>query len=132
MLLAVEGFGDLPNLPFSEEWVKRMQVPEKKATKNGIGSKEYTLYHLLPAMKIFKRHQTWCSVYHVLLYSQQELIDRSKHSAHEILHNIVRFRRNIVRTLKSNMKQSRGRSHRTIEIHSIVKLPQSDQNLKMV
>ena len=34
--LAVEGFGDLPNLPFSEDWVKRMHIP---ATENGIGLK---------------------------------------------------------------------------------------------
>ena len=26
LLLAVEGFGDLPNLPFSEEWVKRISI----------------------------------------------------------------------------------------------------------
>ena len=30
MLLAVEGFGDLPNLLFSEEWVKRIQIPKKE------------------------------------------------------------------------------------------------------
>ena len=27
-VLAVEGFGDLPNLPFSEEWVKRISIPK--------------------------------------------------------------------------------------------------------
>ena len=29
-ILAVEGFGDLPNLPFSEEWVKRIHIPRKR------------------------------------------------------------------------------------------------------
>ena len=44
LLLAVEGFGDLPNLPFSEEWIKRIHIPKKKrATENGIGLNEYTL-----------------------------------------------------------------------------------------
>ena len=28
--LAVEGLGDLPNLPFSEEWVKRINIPKKR------------------------------------------------------------------------------------------------------
>ena len=41
--LAVESFGDPPNLPFSENRVKRIHIPKKKATKNGIGLKEYTL-----------------------------------------------------------------------------------------
>ena len=39
-LLAVEGFEGLPNLPFSEEWVKRIHIPKKKFTENGIGLKE--------------------------------------------------------------------------------------------
>ena len=34
LLLVVEGFGDLPNLPFSEEWVKRIHIPKKKAAEN--------------------------------------------------------------------------------------------------
>ena len=37
LLLAVAGFGNLPNLPFSDEFRKR------KATENGVGLKEYTL-----------------------------------------------------------------------------------------
>ena len=28
LLLAVEGFEDLPDLPFSEEWVKRIHIPK--------------------------------------------------------------------------------------------------------
>ena len=35
LFLAVEGLGDLPNQPFSEEWVK--------ATQNEISLKEYAL-----------------------------------------------------------------------------------------
>ena len=30
LLLAVEGFEDLPNPPFSAEWVKRMNIPRKR------------------------------------------------------------------------------------------------------
>ena len=36
LVLAVEAFGDLPNPLFSEEWVKRIHIPKKTATKNGI------------------------------------------------------------------------------------------------
>ena len=43
LLLAVEGLRDLPHLPFSEEWVKRIHISKKKATENEIGLKEYTL-----------------------------------------------------------------------------------------
>ena len=43
LLLAVEGFGDLPNLPFSEDLVKRINIPKKDDYRNGIGLKEYTL-----------------------------------------------------------------------------------------
>ena len=43
LLLGVEGFGDLPKIPISEEWVKRIHIPKKKATKNEIGLEEYTL-----------------------------------------------------------------------------------------
>ena len=32
---------------FSEEWVKRINIPKKKASENGIGLKEYTLSTLL-------------------------------------------------------------------------------------
>ena len=42
LLLAVEGFGDLPNLPFLEKWAKRINILKKKATENGIDLKEYT------------------------------------------------------------------------------------------
>ena len=38
--LAVEDFWDLPNLPFSEEGVKRKQIPKKKASENRTGLKE--------------------------------------------------------------------------------------------
>ena len=42
-LLAVEDSEDLPGLKFSEEWIKRIHIPKKKATENGIGLKEHTL-----------------------------------------------------------------------------------------
>ena len=38
----MEGFRDLPNLPFLEKWVKRINILKKKATENGIDLKEYT------------------------------------------------------------------------------------------
>ena len=28
--LGLEGFGDLPNLPFSGKWVKRIHIPKKE------------------------------------------------------------------------------------------------------
>ena len=34
LLLAVEGFGDLSNLQFSEEWVKRIHIPKKEGYQN--------------------------------------------------------------------------------------------------
>ena len=43
LLLAVEGLGDLPNLTFSEEWVKEYAFRGKKATENRIGLKQYAL-----------------------------------------------------------------------------------------
>ena len=46
MLLAVEGFGDLPNLPFSEGWVERIHISKKKASENGICLKEYAPSHI--------------------------------------------------------------------------------------
>ena len=36
-------FWSLPKIPISEEWVKRIHIPKKKATKNEIGLEEYTL-----------------------------------------------------------------------------------------
>ena len=30
LLLAVEGLRDLPNLPFSEEWVERINIPKRE------------------------------------------------------------------------------------------------------
>ena len=37
LLLAVEGFGDLLNLPFSEEWVKRTHIPKKRLQNTRAG-----------------------------------------------------------------------------------------------
>ena len=50
LILAVEGFGDLPNLPFSEEWVKIINIRRKEGYQNGIGLKEYSLNeHFAPS-----------------------------------------------------------------------------------
>ena len=49
LFLVVEGFGDLPNLPFSEEWVTRINIPKKKSTENGIDLKECTQNSSWPA-----------------------------------------------------------------------------------
>ena len=44
LLLTVEGLRDLPNLPFSEEWVKRINIPKREGYRKWNCLKEYALW----------------------------------------------------------------------------------------
>ena len=49
LLLAVEGLRDLPNLPFSEEWVNRINIPKREDCRKWNWFKR-----IHPKLKIFK------------------------------------------------------------------------------